>query len=193
MNANTLTLTDVYGDDLTVTQTSIGTILFETDIQGGATGELSLDEAADFAAAIENRGDTTLSDAEVTVANGEYVWVGPKADFEFSEENLATLAKVVRSMLPANPCASVPGATPPAVNTENTWNEAILDLAAAHGRTVSFSYEKSGSRTIEKRRLEVEHVLEGRNGVLVVGQDPDRQDVRSFRVDRIVGSVSVDA
>lgn len=74
-------------------------------------------------------------------------------------------------------------------------DQAVLDLAAKHGLEVSFRYDKqSGRGNIEPRRLKVGHdgVTTTREGhKIVTGHDPDRDDVRAYRLDRIVGGVTL--
>ena len=87
--------------------------------------------------------------------------------------------------------------TPAAVFEEHgdereSWNHTALSAAAKHGRVVEFGYAKGGGQIIEQRRLEPDQVIQNRTGGwLVVGQDPDRGEVRAFRLDRITGFVSV--
>lgn len=70
-----------------------------------------------------------------------------------------------------------------------SFNEGILRLAQIHDRTVEFRYEKSATKPIEARSLKPESILYGPDGMSFVGYDPDREAVRSFRVDRIRGDV----
>lgn len=76
--------------------------------------------------------------------------------------------------------------------SEVSFNEGMLRLAAVHGRTVEFRYAKSPSAPIETRSFVPENVYVTRNGdTIVVGPDPDRDDVRAFRLDRILGDVTL--
>lgn len=77
------------------------------------------------------------------------------------------------------------------VTFEGSFNEAVLRLAAAHGRTVTFRYEKGKGQPIEVRRLVPQHVQEVGDHMTFTGYDPDRDDVRAYRVDRMKGEVSV--
>jgi predicted DNA-binding transcriptional regulator YafY len=73
-----------------------------------------------------------------------------------------------------------------------TLNEALLRIAAIHGVEVEFSYAKGEGSIIERRRLIPENIqVSGEGNVSFVGQDPDRDDVRQFRLDRIKGQVSL--
>ena len=70
-------------------------------------------------------------------------------------------------------------------------HEALLRVAAIHGVEVEFRYAKGEGSVIELRRLVPEAVKVARDGsVSFVGQDPDRDDVRQYRLDRIKGTVS---
>lgn len=74
-----------------------------------------------------------------------------------------------------------------------SFNEGMLRLAAVHGRTVEFRYSKSATSPVETRTFVPESVYVTRNGdTVVVGPDPDREGVRSFRLDRILGDVVID-
>ncbi len=76
--------------------------------------------------------------------------------------------------------------------SEVSFDEGVLRLAAVHGRTVTFRYAKGGGSMIETRTLTPESVFTNKRGDLLVGgQDPDRDEYRAYRVDRIKGSVSV--
>ena len=73
--------------------------------------------------------------------------------------------------------------------SEITFNEAILRVAAAHERTVEFRYAKGkDAKVIETRQLKPSGVAVGRDGhVTFTGYDPDREEPRAFRLDRIKG------
>lgn len=67
------------------------------------------------------------------------------------------------------------------------FNLDLLQLAARHSAVVEFRYSKGKDRSnIEQRRLIPAVVHEGR----VVGHDPDREGISSYRLDRIMGLVS---
>jgi predicted DNA-binding transcriptional regulator YafY len=74
-----------------------------------------------------------------------------------------------------------------------SFNEGALRLAAAHGRTVEFRYAKGKDGTnIEIRRLVPHEIKPGKDGALIfLGHDPDRDDVRAYRVDRMKGEVHI--
>ena len=70
-------------------------------------------------------------------------------------------------------------------------NEGLLRLAAIHNKTVTFSYAKGDGSVIEQRRLIPGEVKEVKGHLTFVGYDPDRDDVRAYRVDRMKGEVSI--
>lgn len=73
-----------------------------------------------------------------------------------------------------------------------TFNEGLLRLAAVHNKTVTFSYAKGDGKIIESRRLMPARVDKNKQGALTfTGFDPDRDDVRAYRVDRMRGEVKV--
>lgn len=76
--------------------------------------------------------------------------------------------------------------------SEITFNEALLRLAAVHGRLVRFRYAKTNTAPIEDRQFVPEGVYSTRDGnVVIVGQDDDREGTRSYRLDRIKGEVTL--
>lgn len=73
-----------------------------------------------------------------------------------------------------------------------SFNEALLRLGAVHARKVHFRYAKTDTAPIEEREFVPEGVYETRDGnIVVVGQDDDRDGIRSYRLDRIKGEVSI--
>lgn len=72
-----------------------------------------------------------------------------------------------------------------------SFNEGLLRLAAVHNKTVSFSYAKGNGAVIEQRRLVPGEVKEIKGHLTFVGYDPDRDDIRAYRVDRMKGEVSI--
>lgn len=70
--------------------------------------------------------------------------------------------------------------------------EGLLRLAADHNRVVTFGYAKGKGDYIENRRLIPGQIQTTKQGhTIVVGHDPDRDDVRAYRLDKIKGQVSV--
>jgi predicted DNA-binding transcriptional regulator YafY len=71
-----------------------------------------------------------------------------------------------------------------------SFNEGVLRLAQIHEKVVEFRYEKRADAPIESRRLKPTSITIAEGGAMsFVGYDPDREDTRSFRVDRIRGDV----
>lgn len=75
--------------------------------------------------------------------------------------------------------------------SEVSFNEGLLRLAAVHDKAVTFRYAKGDGRVIEQRTLEPEAVREVKGHTIFVGYDPDREEVRSYRIDRIKGEVRI--
>lgn len=72
-----------------------------------------------------------------------------------------------------------------------SFNEGIVRLAAIHKKTVQFRYVKSPGAPVETRRF-VPSQVEGEGEKLrFLGVDEDREALRSFRLDRIKGTVEV--
>lgn len=72
-------------------------------------------------------------------------------------------------------------------------NEALIRVAGAHGATISFRYSKGDGQPVEARSFEPKDVKVFKDHVTFVGFDPDRGGMRSFRSDRIKGTVQVGA
>lgn len=80
---------------------------------------------------------------------------------------------------------------PSAKASEISFNEAILRLAAIHGRVVEFRYSKADDAPVEMRRFVPQDVAQASDNVIVLGDDEDRGEIRGFRLDRIKGDVRV--
>lgn len=72
-----------------------------------------------------------------------------------------------------------------------SFNEALVRLAIAHNREVEFSYAKADGSIIELRRLQPASLREVKGHVTITGYDPDRDEPRAYRLDRIKGEVSI--
>ena len=70
------------------------------------------------------------------------------------------------------------------------WNETAIAAAVHFEKAIKFAYDK-GEGVIEQRTLYPKASYAAPNGIVVVGDDPDRNDVRAFRLDRIQGEVVV--
>lgn len=80
----------------------------------------------------------------------------------------------------------------PVMATTISFNEGVIRLAAIHGKTVEFRYVKSSAHAPETRRFVPSSVRGSGDTLAFVGKDPDRDnDYRSFRLDRIKGTVAV--
>ena len=84
----------------------------------------------------------------------------------------------------------------PAIRTETTGdslNEDLILVAVAHDRPIRFRYAKGSGATIEVRTLKPEKVTEAGadKHAVVQGYDPDRDDFRMYRLDRIKGKVAI--
>jgi predicted DNA-binding transcriptional regulator YafY len=75
---------------------------------------------------------------------------------------------------------------------EQDLNAGLARLAVKHGRTLEFRYAKGDGTMIETRRLQVEELRDLSMGVTaLVGQDPDRNGLRAYRLDRIQGVITL--
>lgn len=70
-------------------------------------------------------------------------------------------------------------------------NEQLLQVAINHDAEVEFAYAKGSGQVIEHRRVNPSELREVKGHKIVVGFDPDRDDVRAYRLDRIKGTVSI--
>jgi predicted DNA-binding transcriptional regulator YafY len=75
--------------------------------------------------------------------------------------------------------------------SEVSFNEAMLRVAAAHNRLASFRYAKGDGEVIEARTLKPSAVRTVEDHVTFTGYDPDRDEVRAYRLDRIKGEVGI--
>ena len=87
----------------------------------------------------------------------------------------------------SEPTESAPPADEP---FELDWNRAAVAAAIHFEKEISFSYDK-GEGVIEQRRLFPKASYDAPNGIVITGDDPDRNDVRAFRLDRIQGEVVI--
>jgi predicted DNA-binding transcriptional regulator YafY len=72
-----------------------------------------------------------------------------------------------------------------------SFNEGLIRLAAIHDKDVTFRYAKGDGSTIETRTFRPEKVAQFPGHVTFLGYDPDRDETRSYRSDRIKGEVTV--
>lgn len=99
----------------------------------------------------------------------------------FTRDGARALASHVEGAIPAGAIAA----------SEVSFNEGLLRLAAVHGKTVTFRYAKGDGHLIETRTLKPESVSEVKGHVIFTGYDPDREEPRAYRVDRMKGEVTV--
>ncbi len=108
----------------------------------------------------------------------------------------ASLASEARTALIKLRAAGVeieepPGADtlPPLPGSEPTLRDLMAALSAQ--RVVQFAHRKPSADSADKRTVEPWGVLSWRGRWYLVGHDRDRGEVRSFRLDRITGTVKV--
>lgn len=141
---------------------------------------------------LETMSNDTMLSITVTM-NGEDACVVFKNNDVSDRERVRAMVKYIQDWLgddprPTTVINNVAGTRA----SEIPFNEAALRLAAVHGRTVEFSYAKGSGGMIERRRLRPEVIETSKDGTLrFVGFDPDRQDYRAYRVDRIKGTVQI--
>ena len=87
----------------------------------------------------------------------------------------------------SEPTESAPPADEP---FDLDWNRSAAAAAIHFEKEISFSYDK-GEGVIEQRRLFPKASYDAPNGTVIMGDDPDRNDVRAFRLDRIQGEVVI--
>lgn len=75
----------------------------------------------------------------------------------------------------------------------STFNEELLRLAVKHEKSVSFTYAKGKQgKNLEERALLPSEVAATKTGAMfAVGLDLDRNEVRAYRLDRIMGTVGI--
>lgn len=155
----------------------LGTIVAYCD----ATGE---PDSERFVVAERTPGDVTQDGGVRHFGESALIFVNDADDGTptyFTAQEFADLEAVV---------VSSPDPAVASVVSGGNWNEALIALAIQFDRTLTFRYIK-GNGDIADRRVQPEAVHESRNGArTVVGYDPDRADVRAFRLDRIKGDVT---
>lgn len=106
------------------------------------------------------------------------------ADIYLAEDDAKGIAEAILTNLGSNPPALVRA-------SDVSFNEGLLRLAATHQRTVEFRYAKGSGTVIETRSLVPQDVREVGDHLTFIGHDPDRDDVRAYRVDRMKGEVTI--
>lgn len=143
--------------------------------------------------------DTYLDTLVIHVEAGNLYFTveeeGRSAQLEFSLEGALEIAQDI-----VNEVRQATGETPATIFGSNAederggWNLDALQAAIEYNRQARFSYEKESGPggIIEARSLAPEAIHYTRAGEpLVIGYDPDRDAVRAFRLDRIIGYVEV--
>ena len=74
---------------------------------------------------------------------------------------------------------------------KTSFNEAILRVAATHNRQAVFRYAKGDGSVIEMRTVTPRDFKVVGSHLTFTGYDPDRDDSRAYRLDRIKGEVSI--
>ncbi len=70
-------------------------------------------------------------------------------------------------------------------------NEQLLQVAINNDLEVRFQYAKGEGAYLETRRINPSELRTVKGHKIVVGFDPDRDDVRAYRLDRIKGTVAI--
>jgi proteasome accessory factor B len=86
---------------------------------------------------------------------------------------------------------STPETAKPDQSPEQKYNEALATFAKDNDAVLTFGYAKGKSKPVEQRRVEPETIYHNKGRTIIVGNDPDRDDVRAFRLDRICGRAHV--
>lgn len=103
----------------------------------------------------------------------------------------ATLHDLVRRIawsIPDDPAAAIATADPGA---RDAIRAAVIDASRRH-RRIELSYLKPDAREPEPRRLDPYVVVHAEGRVYAIGRDPDADDIRVFRVDRILDARLLD-
>lgn len=121
--------------------------------------------------------------------------------FEFSREDAREIAQFILSGdEPDVAQAKAPVAVDPVTlfsgetgNERFEWNRVAAICAQKLGLPLSFKYTKTDKSPVENRSLtRVSDVLQSSEGhYLVIGHSDERDDARSFRIDRMVSYASV--
>jgi predicted DNA-binding transcriptional regulator YafY len=70
-----------------------------------------------------------------------------------------------------------------------SFNEGVLRLAAIHNKQVVFRYAKGDGKIIESRTFIPGNISGKGADTRFTGYDPDRDEPRAYRIDRIKGEV----
>jgi predicted DNA-binding transcriptional regulator YafY len=113
------------------------------------------------------------------------------AVFEPTDEGITAIRSLVNELREWLGDANPKGSVAPVRASEVSFNEGLMRLAAVHGKTVTFRYAKGDGAVIETRSLKPETVTEVKGHMTFTGYDPDRDEPRAYRIDRMKGEVRV--
>ncbi len=146
----------------------------------------------------DNYGDSLVLTFSPKTVDFEAVESGHISALEFSNEEVERIAHALlegigeagRPPLQTDPTTLFSGESG---SERFEWNRAAAIAASKLGLGIEFKYTKSESAPVEPRTLtRVNDVIETKDGNWVVlGHSDERDDERSFRLDRIVSFVKV--
>lgn len=95
---------------------------------------------------------------------------------------LHDLVRRIAWSIPDDPAAAIATADPGA---RDAIRAAVIDAARRH-RRMELSYLKPDAREPERRRLDPYVVVHAEGRVYAIGRDPEADDIRVFRIDRVL-------
>lgn len=110
--------------------------------------------------------------------SGEYTWIDDDNLVDF----VSTVAAAFDIHIVGTSASGVAG---------DSLNEQLLQVAIDNDVEVRFAYAKGNGAVIEQRSLSPEKLDTVKGHRIVTGFDPDRDDIRAYRLDRIKGTVSI--
>lgn len=122
-----------------------------------------------------DRGDIELTSEDPEISN-----------FFFNPEQAKELVGILTGFGTSRPESTVSIE----VSEGDTFNDALIELAIKHDKTLKFGYAKGKGEVIENRRIVPAAVKVVNDHSVVIGHDPDRDDIRAYRLDRIKGTVT---
>jgi len=159
----------------------------------------------EFDKTFEDSYDDTLRIHGDTEWGGSVYFEGSEGGAEVDLSFDTIKAIEIADFIYANVGQTPPPATPTAADTTEAfaelpadprekWNVAAVLTAQECGLPIKFRYAATDSAPIQERTVQSPTLLRSAKGDLFVnGTDPDRDDDRSFRLDRMKGFVSVAA
>lgn len=129
------------------------------------------------------RDPTSTAGMSLAIYDGaDYTWI----DDDDIPEFVAVIAAALDVTVNPRTVAYANGVDPDA-----SLNEQLLQVAINNDVEVEFAYAKGNGSVIEPRRLNPEKLDTVKGHKIVTGFDPDRDDIRAYRLDRIKGTVAV--